>query len=199
VAYITKQEALDAANARVQRKFSATAKSVLKEEVQKQNVDKTTTYDVFLSHSSEDAQIVLGIYQILLSQGLKVYVDWIEDAQLNRANVSAETADLLRERMKASMSMLVITTKNSTESKWIPWELGYFDGHNRGLVGILPVLDRADSTFKGQEYFGLYPVVTRLPVVNQNRTELFVVENAQRGYRELATFAKGATAIRAFS
>jgi len=40
----------------------------------------------------------------------------------------------------------------------MPWELGFFDGHN-GNVAILPVLTDAEQEFKGQEYLSLYPYV----------------------------------------
>lgn len=119
-------------------------------------------YDVFLSHSMSDAQIVLGVKTILENQyGLKVYVDWIEDKQLNRELVTAATAELLRKRMKQSGSLFYLTTENSSKSKWMPWELGYFDGLKPNKVAILPVLKSRYDDFKGQEYLGLYPVASK--------------------------------------
>ena len=200
MAYITKQEARDAANARVRRQqqYTATARSVIKESVARQDASPSQEYDVFLSHASEDAEIILGIYEILTGRGVKVYVDWIDDAQLDRSRVTPATADLLRERMRASKSMLFVTTKNSSASKWMPWELGYFDGHRRGLVGILPVMSSENESFEGQEYLGLYPKVERLPLANQPAKDLFIVESGRRGYRPLDAFATGATVVRQF-
>ena len=41
----------------------------------------------------------------------------------------------------------------------MPWELGYFDGHN-GNVAILPVVtEPRKAGFRGEEYLGLYPFV----------------------------------------
>lgn len=120
------------------------------------------SYDVFLSHSMSDAQIVLGIKTILESQyGLNVYVDWIEDKQLNRESVTAKTAETLRKRMQQSTTLLYLTTDNSSKSKWMPWELGYFDGHKPSKVAIFPVLNSAYDDFSGQEYLGLYPVIRK--------------------------------------
>lgn len=200
MAYLTKKEAIDAASARVRQQgnFNATARSVINENVRKQETSSVQEYDVFLSHASEDAAIVLGIHEILTSRGLRVYVDWIDDAQLDRSRVTPATADLLRERMRSSKSMLFITTKNSSESKWMPWELGYFDGHRKGLVGILPVMNSEYEIFNGQEYLGLYPKVERLPISGSQEKGLFIVESSQRGYRSLDSFAKGATTIRPF-
>src|SRR2546421_12943190 len=88
----------------------------------------STTFDVFLSHSFLDAQIILGVKELLEAEGLRVYVDWIEDAQLDRSRVTAKTADLLRNRMRHSESLIFATSATSSQSKWMPWELGYFDG-----------------------------------------------------------------------
>jgi hypothetical protein len=200
MSYLTKKEAIDAASARVRRQanFNATARSVINENVRKQEASAVQEYDVFLSHASEDAAIVLGIHEILTGRGLKVYVDWIDDAQLDRSKVTPATADLLRARMRSSKSLLFITTKNSSESKWMPWELGYFDGHRKGLVGILPVMNSENDSFNGQEYLGLYPKVERLPVARGDGRDLFIVETSRHGYRNLDAFATGATAIRSF-
>jgi hypothetical protein len=86
------------------------------------------TYDVFLSHSFGDAAVILGIKYLIEEQGRSVYVDWIEDKGLDRKNVTAATADILRHRMRSCKSLIYATSQNSSQSKWMPWELGYFDG-----------------------------------------------------------------------
>lgn len=118
-------------------------------------------FDIFLSHSISDAEIVLGVKTLLVEQGHKVYVDWVDDTALERSLVTEKTAAVLRERMRQSDSLLYLATENAPSSKWMPWELGYFDGFRPGKVAILPVMDRADQTFAGQEYLGLYPKVTK--------------------------------------
>ena len=117
----------------------------------------TTTFDIFLSHSSLDAEVILGVKELLEGEGLTVYVDWIEDAQLDRSRVTAQTAELLRTRMRHSRSLIFATSETSSRSKWMPWELGYFDGFRPGFVAILPLVSSASADFSGQEYLGLYP------------------------------------------
>jgi len=119
----------------------------------------STRFDVFLSHSFLDAQIVLGVKELLEAEGLRVYVDWIEDAQMDRSQVTAKTADILRTRMQHSSSLIYATSATSSQSKWMPWELGYFDGYRPGFVAILPLVQSATADFKGQEYLGLYPYI----------------------------------------
>jgi len=44
-----------------------------------------TNYDIFLSHSFKDAELILGIKKILEDDyGYSVYVDWIEDKHLRK-------------------------------------------------------------------------------------------------------------------
>lgn len=130
---------------------------LLNESIKGQNL--LSTYDVFLSHTVKDAKIVLGVKNWLEENGMKVYVDWIDDQQLDRSHVTSTTADTLRLRMRQSLSLLFIATDNSSQSKWMPWELGYFDGYSSGKVAILPILDHEYEIFSGQEYLGIYPLV----------------------------------------
>lgn len=116
------------------------------------------TFDIFLSHSYLDQEIVLGLKGYLEEKGLSVYIDWIDDNQLERDSVNEDTAEILRKRMKQCGSLLFATSSNSSTSKWMPWECGYFDGIN-GKIAILPISKTDESSFKGQEYLGLYPYI----------------------------------------
>jgi hypothetical protein len=118
-----------------------------------------THFDIFLSHCIKDARAIEGVRQILLQAGLTVYVDWIEDPELSRDRVTTATAARLRERMDHSRAMIFATSQSSPDSKWMPWELGYFDGHRRNRVGVLPLVSTSSQGFRGQEYLGLYPDV----------------------------------------
>ena len=131
-----------------------------------------TSFDVFLSHSLLDSEIILGVKSILEGNGLAVYVDWLEDSDLDRSNVTVRTAERLRIRMKQSRSLVYAHSNNSPDSKWMPWELGYFDGL-RGAVSVLPVAKGDNERFKGQEFLGLYPYIdhVNLNVLFVNRGE----------------------------
>jgi hypothetical protein len=120
------------------------------------------TYDIFLSHSYKDGEIILGVKKLIENTGLTVYVDWIEDAKLDRSKVTSKTAALLRERMRVCSSLIYVHSANSPNSAWMPWELGYFDGYKHAHVWILPLVTSNDSEFSRQEYLGLYPTVDKL-------------------------------------
>lgn len=155
--YYTKAEARAAAKSKV-RKF-AVASENLKEQVRA--ATDADRFDIFLSHASKDADLILGAKDILEGFGFKVYVDWVDDPQLDRSKVSKESADLLRRRMRQSNSLVWAATEAASESKWMPWELGYFDGFKPNQVAILPLVDSSSDAFKGQEYLGLYPVIRK--------------------------------------
>jgi hypothetical protein len=178
MAFIKKSEAL-AANQRELRYSTKSADQLLRESAKSHYEGKK--YDIFLSHAREDAEIILGVKVLLEEAGHSVYVDWIEDGHLDRSSVTPATAQLLRTRMCACRSMLFTTSNASCNSKWMPWELGFFDGLRDGQITILPILGDYDTTFKGQEYLGLYPVVekdgmNRMKVVKSYTEELLLRE-----------------------
>ena len=115
--------------------FRKTASQVLTEAAI--SFSEGQTYDIFLSHSSKDAYFILALRTELLGMGFNVYIDWLEDPHLDRTNVTKRTADLLRRRMRSSKSLFIVSTENSRESKWVPWELGYFDGLKRVSAKIV--------------------------------------------------------------
>ena len=115
-------------------------------------------FDIFLSHSYLDKGLVFGIKNFLEQHGFTVYIDWIDEQELDRSSVDVETAKILRKRMSQCQSLLFATSSNSTNSKWMPWECGYFDGIN-GKIAILPISKSDEFFFTGQEYLGLYPYI----------------------------------------
>lgn len=122
--------------------------------------DSAIIYDVFLSHSYKDRNVVLELADELSEKyKLKVYIDWIEDSELDRTHVNAKTAQTIKERMQNCKCLLYATSENSSSSKWMPWETGLMDGL-KGRVAICPLIGGDDSNFKGQEYLSMYPFVS---------------------------------------
>lgn len=151
MALLVESKVRAAARAAAQRKFVSTA-SLLQES---RNPTRTS-HDIFLSHSRLDSELILGVKIALESTGRSVYVDWIDDPQLDRSKVSPATAQALRKRMAQSSALFYVHSSNAVASRWMPWELGYFDGL-KGNVAILPVVESSSSRYRGEEYLGLYP------------------------------------------
>ena len=105
-------------------------------------------FDVFLSHSSaEPEEILLGTKTLLEDLNLSVYVDKYSDPTLSPHSVSLETADILRNRMGNSKILLYVHSAHSRKSRWMPWELGFFDGL-KGRVGVIPVTIKPRGGFQ---------------------------------------------------
>jgi len=149
-------------------------------------------FDVFLSHRYLDAKEVLALKIIIESFGLTVYVDWIESPELDRTNVTKETAASLRDVMRRSRSLLYALSTNSSGSKWMPWELGYSDGLH-GRVAIVPVTDQQTTaeSYDGVEYLGIYPYLTLTP--NKAREDKLWVRDSASSYVLLPEWINGAS------
>ena len=154
--------------------------------VQKRNIKD---YDIFLSHSSLDKKLVLTLVSLFNEAGYSVYVDWIEDTQLDRSNVNKNTAQVLRNRMNGLKGLSYVTTSNSTNSKWCPWELGHFDGKKNGRCCILPIME--SQTFQGQEYLGLYPYMQYVQVSGKEKYEFWVYNQGTNKYVILRKWLDG--------
>ena len=115
-----------------------------------------TQYDIFLSHSYDDARVIKQIHDLLKEKGWSVYVDWIEDDSLDRRTISPASATVIRNRMDTCRSLLYVTSESAEKSVWMPWELGYMDART-GIVAVAPILGDDDKDFDGREYLGLYP------------------------------------------
>jgi hypothetical protein len=140
-------------------RFNESASDALQRMVRKSA--SASAFDIFLSHSYLDKELVLGITEYLEGMGHVVYVDWKQDQQLDRENVTKETAQVVRKRIEQSKSLFFATTEGAKDSRWMPWELGYMDG-KKGRSAILPVSTREthSDAYRGQEYLGIYPYIT---------------------------------------
>ena len=120
-------------------------------------------YDIFLSHRYLDYIHIIGLQKEITDLGLSVFVDWIVEPDLDRSEVSIRTADWLRSTMKRCQCLPYAFSTNSSESKWMAWELGYSDAYH-GKVAIIPITDYDTHSnnydYSGEEYLKLYPYVT---------------------------------------
>lgn len=148
---------------------------------------KSGDFDVFLSHSVRDARVILGLYKWLTSQKLRVYVDWINDPQMDRTSVSPATAAQLRKQMMRSRNLLYASSRAARESRWMPWELGYFDGvKSPERVAIMPLESESDREFAGEEYLGLYKTIEQVEV--NGRMQPYAVRPSRKHGESLRSF-----------
>lgn len=172
----------------VTRSISKSASHILHEKYDSQS---KRHYNIFLSHSKLDEELILGVREELTEKGYSVYIDWIDDPQLNRTDVSKNTANRLREMMKCSDCMLFATSANSPNSKWMPWELGFFDGHKPKKVAIFPIIKNKYSTDPSrQEYLDLYPIFEKGSTNTIPKENIFVISEDNGKVHSFAQWLK---------
>jgi len=159
----------------ITRSRNMTAEVILKESYSAYK--SNAVYDIFLSHSYRDKNVILGLKDFIEKLGYTVYIDWVVDTQLDRTAVTKDTAQVLQSRMKNCKSLFFAVSGNSSTSVWMPWELGYFDGI-KGKVAILPIIEDISPTnsYHGQEYLGLYPYVVK-DKSQDNDMQLWILES----------------------
>ena len=114
---------------------------------------------IFLSYRRKDSQYVRPIVEILKKLGAKIYIDYLDESLPEKPNT--ETAAILRSRIQKSDKFILMATPNSSESKWIPWELGLGDGFlNYSNVAIMPITRYSDS-WDEQEYYSIYGYIRK--------------------------------------
>lgn len=161
----------------LRNKYSSTL--ITEQKRQFSTVDKSKLeFDIFLSHCYLDKEEVLGLYRELTEMGFSVYVDWIVDPDLDRNNVTKVTAELIKNRMKNSKSLLLAVSTNAVMSKWMPWELGFVDGKT-DRCAIIPVSkdNLSHTSFNRIEYLKLYPYIEIDVIKGSNTYKLWVYDD----------------------
>ncbi|QIA03840.1 toll/interleukin-1 receptor domain-containing protein [Pseudomonas fluorescens] len=137
------------------RAFTANRSKSGREQLLRSNASSGGT-STFLSHSSKDHELLEGAMEVLYNHGARVYIDEIDPEM--PPYTSTETAALLKQRISQTRRFVLLTTENSKESRWVPWELGVADGE-KSLVNIalFPASDSTyDDSWTSWEYLGLY-------------------------------------------
>ncbi|WP_029077507.1 toll/interleukin-1 receptor domain-containing protein [Bradyrhizobium sp. th.b2] len=144
----------------------------------------------FLSHSSKDIDILPGVIAILERHGATVYVDKKDDSL--PPTTSRDTATILRGRIRQSRKFLLLTTTNSKDSRWMPWELGLADGYKSPTnTAIFPGVDSAtERTWAEREYLGIYDRVVYGDLQGQPRPVFMVYNQEKHTATELSVWLK---------
>ena len=99
--------------------------------LERDSIQSKKVFDVFISHSYKDEQIISKIISIMNKNNLHCYCDWVCDNDfLKRSLVSDYTAEVLKKRIEQSKKILFVKTENSVNgayiaSSWIQLELDH--------------------------------------------------------------------------
>ncbi|MBR0684441.1 toll/interleukin-1 receptor domain-containing protein [Bradyrhizobium manausense] len=90
---------------------------------------------VFLSHKNKDAHLAAMIAARLRTQHqIDVYLDVI-DHNLERSG--PDLADYIRAEMEKCTQLLAVISSKTTESQWVPWEIGVATEKERPLASFV--------------------------------------------------------------
>lgn len=117
-------------------------------------LEQMKSYDLFLSHSSIDGKLLLKLKSILNHSNINIYIDWVNDRDaLKRELTNADTANAIIERLKSSNALLYVHTDASLNSRWTPWELGFFHALKNKVCVYNP------DNIEKAAYLDIYPTV----------------------------------------
>lgn len=116
--------------------------------IQNSKEQKLKEYDFFISHSSTDYKTVQILIRELNKNSKDVYCDWINDVDyLKRNLVGGVTKTVIEKRLEQSNGVLFVKSEDSEQSKWVKYELNYFDSLNRKIY-VIDKKNILDGIFK---------------------------------------------------
>ena len=121
---------------------------------------KQVEYDVFISHSSENKDLIRKLRQVLEDDyNLSAYIDWDEDAGMSRD----EVADKVKDAMDRSNSLIYVKTSKSDNSQWVAWEVGRYDANKSDRIGVLLIEDEkiTADTWEHREFLKDYQILEK--------------------------------------
>lgn len=182
VSYTTKAEFR-----RFGSEISLQEQTTLRKNAEKRSPEGAT----FLSHSSKDDELVVGAIRVLENHGATVYLDKVDPELPPYTNT--QTAATLKKRIEQTKKFVLLATKNSKDSNWVPWELGIADG-KKGLdrIALYPAVDeRHDISWTSWEYMGLYRRIVWGKLEGHEKPLWMVWDQKKNSATELSEWIKG--------
>lgn len=158
--------------------------------VRKTAEDRSPEGATFLSHSSKDQELVVGAVRLLTGHGATVYIDKKDPAL--PPYTSKDTATGLKQRIQQSRKFVLLASKNSKDSRWVPWELGIADqAKGLGRVAVLPAVDsQTDVTWSHWEYLGLYDRIVWGDLEGESKRVWMVLDQRKNTATELSQWLR---------
>lgn len=149
-------------------------------------------FDFYLSLSSVEPELIIGTTLSLEDCGYSVCLDSNQVHDSTDRRISQERVQALRTVMERCLGMIIMTTSARSDSIWLPWECGYFEG-KKSRIAVLPITPANSEIYRGDGYLGLYPFITRYQTQNQ-KTQL-VVKYGTKVYCTLSNWLAGGEGI----
>ncbi len=171
----------------ISRSFTVNEQRQILKSARSQSVSVAT----FLSHSSKDIEILPGVINILKNHGAVVYIDEVDPNM--PPYTSHETARLLKERINNSKRFVLLTSENSKDSRWVPWELGLADGYkSMNRIALFPSSDSMYvDKWSSWEYLGLYLKIVWGKLRGYDKEVWMVLDEESNTATELSAWLSG--------
>ena len=116
--------------------------------LEEETATKRPSYDVFFSHSYDDRAIT-SVRKDLSKERDTLYllIGSKTTAQSQQGQQSNRRS--LRSYMDICRCLIYAYSPSIGDSKWCPWELGYFDGKN-GKAYVMPIIDEPSQSYVGR-------------------------------------------------
>ncbi len=80
---------------------------------------------VFISHKKDDANFARHLSDYIMERGINVYFDE-NDPILSKEHKSPdEVVNAIKKGLGKSTHMIIVLSKKTLESNWVPWEVGF--------------------------------------------------------------------------
>lgn len=124
--------------------FYGTSQKLYEKLTAEYSIQQIKKYDLFISHSSLDKELVRKVVDMANNAGMNCYVDWTADNDfLKRSMVSDYTSEVLKTRMEHSSRLLYLSTSNSRKSPWVAFELNYYQNEVKREI-LMIIVDGND-------------------------------------------------------
>jgi len=165
------------------RTYSA-ERYALNEEVLLSKSAKSGVRSIFLSHSHQDRELVIGLQKLLVKvYKTQVFIDW-QDSTMPRVT-NRQTAAQIKSKIGSLDFFMILATQAALQSRWVPWEIGVADSCKPlDKIGIIPVADDS-GRWDGNEYLQLY---NRIELDDESRLGVFAPTTNRGAYLSSVLF-----------
>ena len=80
---------------------------------------------VFISHKKEDADFARNLSDYVMGRGINVYFDENDPILAKEHKSPDEVVNAIKVGLEKSTHMIIVLSKNTLESNWVPWEVGF--------------------------------------------------------------------------
>ena len=80
---------------------------------------------VFISHKKEDADFARHLSDYVMGKGINVYFDENDPILAKEHKSPDEVVNAIKKGLEKSTHMIIVLSKMTLESNWVPWEVGF--------------------------------------------------------------------------